>query len=773
MAGREQVFQQALNQGHSAAWDQMWDRAADFYRQALQEFPNHPQALTNLGLALIELQEFDEALKCYLKAARATSEDPTVIEKVAQLYERLGNLDLASKAALRAAELYLKNREIQKAIENWERVTRLDPDNLRAHSRLATVLERLGDREKAVREYLALASLFQTAGETDKAMGAVNQALKIIPNSPDALDALTLLKDFKPLPKPERPRGGTAPLRMSQVRKLQAPKEPSQPDQGVDPVSQACQKALTFLAGMLFDVAEEEQTGQRRGLQAIMKGTGMLRKQVDYTRIVLHLSQAVDLQTRGELAQAAEELQRCMDAGLEGSAVSFDLGYLFAQTGRVESAIRQLHHAVRNPNYSLAAHLLLGDLYRQRGKIKDAAIEYLEALRTADAQIVPEQQASDLHQLYEPYIEAYRQQSEAEIPTTLLDNIKELLIRADWREQLSSARAQMPGASDLGPPRPLAEILVEARSSQVIEAISRIQELARQGNTRSAMEEAFYALDHTPTYLPLHTLMSELLIAQGNVQLAVSKLMVIARTYSTRNEAQSAAKLYRKMIELSPADLTVRGKLIEQLQTGGQNEQAIEEYLHLAEVYFSLADLAQARKTYTEALRMAQQANLERDLRVKIMHRMADIDVQSLEWRQALRIFEQIRTLQPDDIKSRTGLIDLNLRLGQEQQAMAELDNYLAYLSSNNREKEALAFLATLTQENPDRIPIRRRLADLYWHLGQSEAAIKQLDTIGELLMEAGDRANAIQIIETILTLDPPNRADYEELLEQIRLGTI
>jgi hypothetical protein len=35
MAGRMDVFQQAMNQGHSAAWDQLWDRAAGYYRQAL------------------------------------------------------------------------------------------------------------------------------------------------------------------------------------------------------------------------------------------------------------------------------------------------------------------------------------------------------------------------------------------------------------------------------------------------------------------------------------------------------------------------------------------------------------------------------------------------------------------------------------------------------------------------------------------------------------------------------------------------------------------
>src|SRR5512133_2423330 len=137
MTGRQDIFQQAMNQGHSAAWDQMWDRAAAYYRQALKEFPDNSQALSSLGLALIELQEYDEAMRCYQRAAKAMPEDPLPLEKIAQLCERMGQLDLAVQVSLRAAELYLKNRDAGKALENWERVTRLHPENLTAHSRLA------------------------------------------------------------------------------------------------------------------------------------------------------------------------------------------------------------------------------------------------------------------------------------------------------------------------------------------------------------------------------------------------------------------------------------------------------------------------------------------------------------------------------------------------------------------------------------------------------------------------------------------------------------
>src|SRR5512143_2656376 len=133
MAGREDVFQKAMNDGHSAAWDQEWEKAAAEYRRALQEFPDHPKALNSLGLALYQLARFEEALQTYQRVVRLSADDPVAIEKVAQLSERLGDLNMAIDAAMRAADLYMGQREVDKALENWVRITTLNPENVPAH----------------------------------------------------------------------------------------------------------------------------------------------------------------------------------------------------------------------------------------------------------------------------------------------------------------------------------------------------------------------------------------------------------------------------------------------------------------------------------------------------------------------------------------------------------------------------------------------------------------------------------------------------------------
>ena len=768
MIESQDAFQQAMNQGHSAAWDQNWDKAASFYRQALEVNPDHPQALTNLGLALIELQSYDEALDCYWRAAEIQPEDPLPLEKIAQLSERLGDLDTASQSSLKAAEVYLKNREVNKALENWERVTRLTPENLKAHSRLAQVYERLGEKQKAVTEYLAVASLMQSGGDLEKALRSIKQAMKVNPNSEQALQALNLLKDFKQLPKPSRPRGGTAPIRMSKVRQLHSPQANAQPE--LDPIAQANQTAMMAMAGMLFEGLEVEN-GKNPNLRAVLSDTGSLQEPIDWSRMTLYLSRVVDLETQGEFSKATAELQRAMDMGLNHPAAHFNLGFLYYQGGRLESAARQVHQVVSEPEYALGARLLLADLYHKKNQTKEASIEYLEALKLADAEIVPPEQASDLMQLYEPLIDSYQQQSTAEIQNQLCETVRDLLRRADWKAQLRRARGQLPNQDGAGPPLPLAEILTEARSSQVIESISKIYEMVRKEHYRSAMEEAFYTLQDAPTYLPLHSLMADMLVEQQDIQRAVKKLQVIAKTYRSRGEPQQAINIYRKIVELSPADIQARNLLINLLIDSRETDVAIEEYINLAEVYYNLADLKMARETYTQALKTAQQANLDRSVRVKIMHKIADIDMQSLDWRQALRIYDQIRTLMPEDLETRTQLIEINLRLGQETQALSELDKFISHLISNNKESLAVVFLEELAGEHPNHIPVRRRLADLYKQVGRTADAIHQLDAIGELLLKVGDRGSAIQTVEMILALDPPNRRDYQQLLDQLRSG--
>jgi len=767
MPGREDVFQKVMNEGHSAAWDQEWGKAISAYRKALQEFPDHPKALNSLGLALYQMGQFDEALQTYLSVAKLSPDDPVPMEKVAQLCERLGNLQDGVQASLKAADLFLAQRDTDKAIENWARITNLNPEHAIAHSRLAQVHEKLGHAKQAVTEYLALASLVQRSGNTEKTQELVAKALQILPISPEANQAQILLKTGQLLPKPVRGKGGTGPIRMAQVKHLQ---EPKQIASGMDPIAEARQKSLTQLAELLFDYSDESLAAQeRRGLAAIMKGTGALSlQQSEQTKVVLYLGLAIDAQTKGQDAQAAEELEHALEAGFKHPSLYFNLGLLRAKGERIESALRFLQHSVKHKDYALGTRLLQGQIYLKKGQIKEAGLEYIEALKLADTMTANTDQADEIGQMYEPLIESYQSQKDDDAFRRLCENVSTMLLRADWREQLHKTREQMP-KQEGNTPMPLADVILQAQSISVLESINRINQLARLGSLRSAMDEAYDAIKHAPTYLPLHTLMGDLLVKEGNTQDAIAKFGVVAHAYGVRGEVNQATKLLRRVIQLAPMDLSARMRLIDQLVARGQLDDAVREYLELANIHYRLAELDLARKTYTTALRVIQQGNASHDWNVHIMQRMADIDMQRLDWKQAMRVFEQIRTIRPDDEVVRKQLVDLNLRMGQQQQALAELENFINYLESNNKTEHAIIFLEDLLKEHDDQSMLKRALASQLHRAGRTEEAVSILDMLGESLIETGNTKEALDVVNQIVLMNPPNVNDYRQLLAQIQ----
>jgi len=773
MSGDEANFQNYMNEGHSAAWDGLWEQSAVFYRQALAEMPNHPKALTSLGLALFELGKYDESLGYYLQAEGVSPGDPLPVEKTAQIYELLGDIDEASLASLKAADSYISRRDVDKAIENLLRVTKLDPENKVAHSRLALIHERLGHKPQAVVEYLALAGLMQHEGEPEKAIQAVNRALQILPTSVEAHQALSLLREKKslPIPTPSPDLVKLAPLLRED--QLISPIEPVGDTLENNPVVETSQKAKSVLAELILESDSEDGPNQSeiRGLQGLVRNAseGLFHKQTDLIAIKKHLSQAINYQTQEQTKEAITELSRAISAGLDNPAAYFNLGLLLTHVGEFEDAISMLMKVLTYRDYALGSHLLIGQSLYKLERYSQAAIEYLEALRLADSYVVSSQDAAKLKELYEPLIESETNITDEDAKKRLCENIDELLMEPGWRDRLSQIRDELPTSGKGGPPQPIGEILTEASSSEVVDAIASIHQLAKDGHVRSAMEGAFFALRFAPTYLPLHIYMGELLLQQEQIQSAIAKFTIVAQTYSARGESLQAIEMYRRIIDLAPMDLISRSRLIEELKKVDQTDQVIKEYLKLADVHYNLADLGNARKTYTDALRFNQQSYQDKKLSNQILHKIADIDVQSLDWRQALKVYEQIKLMQPDDRVARNRLVELNFKLGQESQALNEMDNYLSRLLTNHRYDDAVNYLETLLQDNLQQKMIQYRLIELYKQADLKNEGIKFLDSLGEKLMQTGDRAAVINIVEMILALEPPNADKYEVFLDKMR----
>ena len=763
MAGNEEVFQKAMNQGHSAAWDQNWTQAASSYQQALAEFPDNPKALNSFALAQFQLQQYDAALKTYMRAGRVSREDPIPFEKISQIYERLGNIREAAQSALYAAELYLKLHDLDKALENWSEVIQLDPGNLQAYSRLALIHEKIGSIPQAIQEYLATASILQNSGSTPKALEILKRAAALQPGNDEISAAIKSIEGGQTLPLPLRPKGSTSVLRMAALKQMAGAQ--TEVEQSPNPVVEARQKALSVFADVLFDIEDDSREAvARRELAAIVKAAG--REDAggpDHTQILRHLGAAIDAQMRENETLATTELLHAVDAGFDNQAAFFDIGLMLSNTKQFDKALEYIQKSARHIDYALAAQLVSGKILRALNRLPASAASYLEALKLADVAVVTPAEAETLQQLYEPLIEALSREKDAHVLTKLCDNVEQMLMRDNWRTNLKRMREGM--ASPDGQALPLAEIIVQAQSSQVIEAMKKVSDLVDADHLRSAVDEAFHALVTAPTYLPLHIQIVDLMLREKRTDEAIIKLGVVANAYAARGEGGQATAILKRLLQLSPMDMSARNRLIEQYQSRGLVDEALGEYFSLAEIYYRLAELDMARKVYTTALHVAQQPNATRSWGIKILQRMADIDMQRLDLRQALRVFEQLRTMVPEDASVRESLVDLYMRMGQTQQAQSEIEGYVATLERSH-DKDVLPFLRKMLETYPSNIMIVRSLAEQLHKRGHGKEAVTLLDALGDRLVRTGDKQALTAVVNQILSMNPPNADAYRTLLE-------
>jgi len=770
MTDQIQELQDLISKGNSAAWDQKWSDAATYYQQALEIDPENFKALTNVGLAYFEMHEYHEALISYSKAIELNAEDPAPYEKMFLIYEALAQPNEAVKSALHAAESHLQNEDIQKAIENWKRVVEIDLHNIKAHARLGMVYERLGKKKLAVSEYINTAGLLQLSGNTEKAAESIDRALQCSPENIIALRAKEILHQGRQLPLPEPVLTDPAEEIKQDVAQLEAP-EPKKPTTYENPIVEAVDKAMIILAEALFEEQSFAKDGKSKrktelddGLSWNLEGASDL---TDDSLLKLHVSQAIEHYSAGAEKEAADHIKSAVDDGYTNPAAYFLLGFLYTKLGRVESATRSLAKSVPHGNFALASRLLLANQYSNGEQWVEASKEYLEALRIADTSLADKENVEDLIHLYEVMMDELEQREGDEAFIEMSKHIEELLLRPDWRNVLTDLRTK--GRSEDGILLPQMDALLDDRRSQIMGIHRDILDLAAEGFYGAAMEKAFFAIKNAPTFLPLHVTIGDLLMEQDKISGAVTKYLAVADVYAVQGKTERALTMLKKVIDLQPMNIEVRQRQIDLLEEYGKKEEAITEYINLAEVFFPLAELDSARVAYSKALNLAGTISDQGGIRLKLLHRLADIDIQRLDWESAINTYTDICESAPENQKASIAFVDLNYRLGKKPAAEMEINRFVDQYDLSSDSETIHGYLAALREEVPGEDYVIRRLVDLFIHLGQVELAISELDKLGELLLESGRRNDAVEVIEEIINLGPANADAYQKLLQQLR----
>ena len=222
------------------------------------------------------------------------------------------------------------------------------------------------------------------------------------------------------------------------------------------------------------------------------------------------------------------------------------------------------------------------------------------------------------------------------------------------------------------------------------------------------------------------------LLKNGHIAPVESQTLVnTAHSLFQSGRMEDALRLFHRLLALTNGDPDIHLKIALIYERMGEYLSAANHYKSLAEFHLSQGDVGQSYEYYQTAL-----------------------------------------SLIPTDIDVLGRLIGLFLRYGERHQLetfdVVEGSRVLVqvYLEMEEVEK-AMDLLHRLIKVSIDVHHNRNVLIQLYLRHGLSDEAVKELDKIGKVMLEEGNKADAVKIYRQILKLDP-GRQDVASILDDI-----
>jgi diguanylate cyclase (GGDEF)-like protein len=206
--------------------------AAEEYQAVLREFPNNHEAVQALGDLYARMGDQERAAEfqgmlfdrladsgdttraaaIYTRFLKSVQQTPERIIRYATLLQRQGKREEAIAAFGSAGEEFLKKNDSAGALNCWEKIAALDPENPDRHRSVGELGEKLGMADIAARGWLRAGQLTLAAGQVDRSLDFFARAHQFAPSDRSVallyaeaflkkgipLEAVRLLSPFPP-----------------------------------------------------------------------------------------------------------------------------------------------------------------------------------------------------------------------------------------------------------------------------------------------------------------------------------------------------------------------------------------------------------------------------------------------------------------------------------------------------------------------------------------------------------------------------------------------
>ncbi|NOK60785.1 MAG: tetratricopeptide repeat protein [Chloroflexi bacterium AL-W] len=793
MPGNRALYDRAMEQSREAARQKQWEEALKQAVRALQEFPQDTDARTSVAVTLFNTGKYPQALQIFEELIVNNNSNPFVLEYIARIYEQMGDMSAAIASYTQLADLQQNRRLPAKAIEALREVLRLNAEATEQHERVAQLFEQLGDTGKASTEYLTLALQLQAQGELTQAVTYAESALRLDPNSREIKELIGSLHaglaentpgatdEAHPTTGALPTSGMTGELRSQQFaieKIIVLAQEHQEAGDFLGAISQY-ERAIAmgmerndvfYSLGLLY----QETDNHQKAVQALVRAAS----DPEYA-LSAHYALGTSYYTLKQLPQAAQEYEqtiRLVDLQTIGKAEADDLIHMYESAAGVYTELNDIARAASL--YSTLAGFLQSKRWGReraeefRKKAKELTERNMFAkLRTLGTgaltmpeppppETTPTETMPETWGKIRPitdFLKADRaaESSSADIFATTTDVIAEKPI--DPLAVLDTLPT--PEQNAFAPITQLDTTGLDEVSMRYVHASEKYVE---QKLTIAALDACLEVIRIKPDYLPIHLRMGEIYEREGHPDQALTKYQLLIDTYIARNEPNLAIDVYYRLIELSPDTVNARSRLADLLKEDNRPKEAAEQLAFVASSYFRMGQTNKALEEYRRGLQWSPDSKtlhaqyghallkLERyEAALGEFRRALELDQQDLAgiarinatlaimreqstaiWQSLATLLDQLKNQpqQHPDVQSeyRTTLMIadepiLHYILGIVQQSAGQHQSALL---------EFEQAVELLHQDEDPLLPtvlVHQAMADSYIALGQADAALEQL----------------------------------------------
>lgn len=545
-------------------------------------------------------------------------------------------------SVIREAQKYLAKGQIDKAIAEWEKLSKESPDGTTFNT-IGDLYLKKGDKQPAVDAYHKASKIFREEGFSLKALALYKKILNINPADGDALLALGELNEEKNIATDAIKYYLAAADIFS--KENQKAKLLSVYDKilSIAPANLPLRVKISELfskegfvheaakeyieIGHIYDQQGDAQNARKYYQKAIEIQPGSRDALVGMGRLY---------EKAGDLEQAAGYLKKAMETAGADRDLLVDIGRLFLARGSLEEAVSHISQVLQANPSDMDARRLLGDAYIKQGDMEKAWQEYNTVLDEMifkgnynDAvNILNAFKEVDPIESSRKLIAIYNQISDADSAVaellTLAGIFEGSAMPAEALKCYQEALSIRPGneAARQGAERMQKELGVEPEvlEKSPDEVLTEADIFLRYGlydEARKLLEELKLKM---PENIDLHLKLKTLYADTSDKEQAVSECLVLEKLYARSGDEGKRKAVLDEAFELNPDDprLAQRGEGVAEKHGAEGGPSTLDDYsedMSEAEFYFRQGLIPEALDIYRRLLAIFPESE---DLKAKI-----------------------------------------------------------------------------------------------------------------------------------------------------------